>query len=49
VRAGIGADDGVEGERALHHLALEPTHEKIGRALGEEIEQQTLVGERETE
>ena len=48
-RAGIGTDDAVEGERALHDLALEPLREKIGRALGEEVEQQALVGERQAE
>jgi hypothetical protein len=49
VRAGIGPDDAVEGERTLDHLALEPAIQEIGRTLGEEIEQQTFVSERETE
>ena len=48
MRAGVGADDAVEGERALEHVALEPLIEEVGCALGEEIEQQALVGERKT-
>ena len=47
--AGVGADDAVEGQRALHHLALEPLRQVVRRALGEEVEQQPLVVEREAD
>ena len=43
---GIGADDAVEGQGALHDLALEPLGKKVRRALGEEIDKQALVVER---
>ena len=49
VRAGVRADDTVEGEGALHHVALEPEPQVVGGTLGEQVEQQPLVLERQSE
>jgi hypothetical protein len=45
----IIADDAIERERALDHVALEPAVEEIGGALREEVEQQPLVVEIEAQ
>ena len=49
IGAGVGPDDAVEGERAFHHLVLEPLRQEIRRALGEQVEQQPLVVQREAD
>ena len=42
-RAAVGADDAVGGERHLHLLGFEPLVQKLGGALGEDLDQRDDV------